>query len=173
MEKSDSHHPTPRPSPTSVRLRPTTASDLPALHAMELDPLSNERAGSKPRDWPTFLGRWEQILADPSGVLTGVTPRVILADGELVGSVNVSPQDGVSSLGYWIARDHWGRGIATRAVALMLVEYPARPLIATAAAFNLASIRVLEKNGFVIASRHATPEGARTVERETVTLVLR
>jgi len=142
------------------------------LHAFERDGASNELAGTKPRDWETFRARWEQILADTDGSVTGVTPRVICGDGVVVGSVNISPDQGVDSIGYWIAKEHWGRGIATTAVALMLSEFTRRPIIATAAGHNSPSLRVLEKNGFVITSRRPTPETTRTVPRETVTLVL-
>lgn len=161
------------PTPKQITLRRTAEADVRLLHTFELDPHSNELAGTKPRDWGTFQARWAQILADPDGTATGVTPRVILADGALVGAINISPQDGLDSIGYWIAREHWGRGIATRAVALMLGEFAKRPLMATAAAHNHPSIRVLEKNGFEIVSRCMTPETARTVQRETVTLLLR
>jgi RimJ/RimL family protein N-acetyltransferase len=98
---------------------------------------------------------------------------VIEAAGDVVGSVNISPNEGRDSLGYWIAREHWGRGIATRAVALMLEEFARRPLYATTAAHNLPSLRVLQKNGFEVIDRVHTPPTSRTVERETVTLVLR
>jgi RimJ/RimL family protein N-acetyltransferase len=162
-----------QPPPRTVTLRRTTQSDLEVLHAFECDRESNEVAGSKPRDWSAFRSRWEEILADPDGRVTGVTPRVIDADGIVVGSVNIAPDHGVDSIGYWIAREHWGRGIATIAVERMLREYTRRPLIATAAGHNAASIRVLEKNGFVITGRAMTPETARTLARETVTLVLR
>ena len=159
--------------PVEVTLRRTTEVDLPLLHSIELDPLSNELAGTKPRDWPTFRARWAEILADPDGIVTKVTPRVILADGIAVGAVNIAPDGEHDSLGYWIGREHWGRGIATRAVALLLSEFLRRPLFATAAGHNRPSIRVLEKNQFVILSRGPTPETARTAQRETVTLVLR
>ncbi|MBS0196217.1 MAG: GNAT family N-acetyltransferase [Planctomycetes bacterium] len=160
-------------SPTTITLRLTTADDVCTLYAFECDEASNELAGTKPRDWPTFQARWAEILSDPEGAVTGVTPRVILADGTLVGAVNISPHDGMDSIGYWIAREHWGRGIATRAVALMLTEFKRRPIIATAAARNEPSIRVLQKNNFAIVSRRMTPETPRTVQRETVTLVLK
>lgn len=162
-----------RPAHPEIRLRRTTEADVRILHAFELDPAANELAGTKPRDWPTFQARWAEILADPDGSATGVTPRVILADGALVGAVNIAPQDGLDAIGYWITREHWGRGIATRAVSLMLGEFTRRPVLATAAGHNLPSIRVLEKNQFVIVSRRMTPETARTVQRETVTLELR
>lgn len=157
----------------AIRLRRTTEADVRLLHAFELDHASNELAGTKPRDWATFQGRWKEILADQDGELTGVTPRVILADDAVVGAVNISPHEGTDSIGYWIDRAHWGRGIATRAVALMLGEFTRRPLSATTAGHNHPSIRVLQKNGFEIVSRRMTPDTARTVERETVMLILR
>lgn len=156
-----------------IKLRRTTAADVPVLHAFELDEASNALAGTKPRDWATFQARWAEILADPNGMTTGVTPRVILADGVLVGAINIAPHGGQDSIGYWISKEHWGRGIATRAVALMLSEFTRRPLSATTAGHNHPSIRVLQKNGFEIISRRMTPETARTVRRETVTLELR
>lgn len=157
----------------SIRLRRTAAADVPWLFQLECDQASNTLAGTKPRDWPTFQSRWEQILADLDGSATGVTPCVIEADGVPVGAINIAPHEGADSIGYWIDRAHWGRGIATRAVELMLAEFRRRPLFATAAGQNLASIRVLEKHGFEIIGRDLTPETARTVRRETVTLVLR
>lgn len=162
-----------RPSPVVITLRRTTAEDVPTLHAFELDEASNKLAGTKPRDWPTFKARWKEILADVDGTVTGVTPRVILVDDAVVGAVNISPHEGRDNIGYWIARDYWGRGIATRAVALMLKEFTRRPLFATASAQNKPSIRVLEKNGFEVISQCMTPETTRTVQRETVTLTLR
>jgi len=160
-------------APPEIRLRRTAAADLRTLHAFELDELSNVLAGTKPRDWATFHDRWQEILSDPTGTLTGVTPRVIVVGSELVGAVNIAPQDGLDSIGYWVAREHWGRGIATRAVALMLTECTRRPLIATTSALNHPSIRVLQKNGFEVVSRRMTPETPRTVHRETVSLVLK
>ena len=59
-----------------------------------------------------------------------------------------SRSDGELCLGYWVAREHWGRGLATRAVRAFLDELPARPLHATVATDNVASRRVLEKCGF-------------------------
>lgn len=161
------------PLPPEISLRSTTAADVPILHRLELDPEANAMAGTKPRDWPTFKARWDEILADHDGTATGVTPRVIEFGGAVVGAINIAPHEGRDSIGYWIAREHWGRGIASRAVALMLLAFTRRPLYATAAGHNEASLRVLRRNGFELIARCITPETARTVQRETVTLVLR
>lgn len=142
------------------------------LHSFELDEASNQRACTKPRDWDTFHQRWKEILADQDGGVLRVTPRVILADGELVGSINISPHEGLATIGYWIARNQWGRGLASHAVALMLNAFTPRPLYATVAASNQPSLRVLAKHGFTVLTHGMTPETARTIARETVTLVL-
>ncbi len=153
-----------------IRLRRTVAGDLDCLFQFQLDLASNELAGTKPRDLATFNARWEEILRDP--VAAGVTPRVIIADEVLVGSINVFPQEGTDSIGYWIGREHWGRGIATRATALMLEEVATRPLYARVATQNIASLRALERNGFVISSRQHCPATDRNVAREMITLML-
>ena len=47
--------------------------------------------------------------------------------------------------------------MATRALAAFLVEVTERPLYAGVAGHNVASIRVLEKNGFEIADQPVEP----------------
>jgi RimJ/RimL family protein N-acetyltransferase len=49
---------------------------------------------------------------------------------------------------YWIDRPAWGKGIATRALALLLELVTTRPLHARAASDNAGSLRVLQKCGF-------------------------
>jgi len=153
--------------PSVIHLRATLPADIPSLYRFELDPASNQLAGTKPRDLQTFNARWEEIFRNG-----GVTPRVIIADNTLVGSINIFEQEGTDSIGYWIAREHWGRGIATRAIALLIAEVATRPLFARVASHNVPSLRALERNGFIIASRCHSPETERNVARETITLVL-
>jgi RimJ/RimL family protein N-acetyltransferase len=153
--------------PPVIQLRRTLPADLPILFQFQLDLVSNQLAGTKPRDLQTFSARWEEIFRDP-----GITPRVIIADDTLVGSIDAFKQEGTDSIGYWIARAHWGRGIATRAIALLLGEVTTRPLFARVAFQNVASLRALERNGFVISSRCQTPATQRNVARETITLTL-
>ena len=159
-----------------IHLRRTLRADLPTLFHMQSDPVANALAGTKPRDRAAFDARWEEILRDPPPTPpnppTGVTPRVIIADGHLVGAINIFPQEDTDSIGYWIDREHWGRGIATRAIALLIEEVPVRPLFARVAVHNAASLRALQRNGFVIAGRRHTPATERYVESETVVLTL-
>ncbi len=67
--------------------------------------------------------------------------------------------DGRRLVGYWIGREFWGRGLATQALAELLDVVDARPLHAYVAKNNVASIRVLEKCGFVKVGEHAGDDG--------------
>ncbi len=135
----------PRRDSGSVSLRPVTPADLAAFYAFQTDPESNRMAVARPRSPEAFRTHWEQAMNDP-----GVVVRAIVVDETLAGSVACFKMDGRDSVGYWVDRAHWGRGVATRALGLFLDLVPARPLYATTAKTNGASIRVLEKCGFVV-----------------------
>ena len=75
-------------------------------------------------------------------------------------------------MGYWIAREHWGRGIATRALSLMLRLVAIRPLHARVARHNGASIRVLQRHGFSLARYEWSPGDDRYIECEEAVLIL-
>ncbi|WP_116644623.1 GNAT family N-acetyltransferase [Salinivibrio sp. HTSP] len=76
------------------------------------------------------------------------------AEGQLLGRVNISQIDAVSasgSLGYRIAEQHTGKGVASRAVKYALEiarEHGLVTLNAMASTTNIASQTVLERNGF-------------------------
>jgi RimJ/RimL family protein N-acetyltransferase len=127
----------------SISLRPTSPADLPTLFRQQSDPQSNALAGTNPRTQEQFTAIWEKIFAD--GIST---PRVIVEGDTIVGAINAFKRNGLDYIGYWIDRPHWGRGIASQALSLFLKELPTRPLHASAARWNEASIRILEKNGF-------------------------
>ncbi len=111
--------------------------------AHDQDPVSAELAGVRPRARAEFDAHWERILADDS-----VVERAIVADGQLAGRIACFEIGTHKTVGYWIARERWGRGIATRALGLLVAEVTDRPLFAQVRAENGASIRVLERNGF-------------------------
>ncbi|HEX2427410.1 MAG TPA: GNAT family N-acetyltransferase, partial [Gaiellaceae bacterium] len=77
------------------------------------------------------------------------TNRVVETEGRVVGQIASFELDGQREVTYWIGRQDWGRGIATRALQEFLTTIElARPLYARAASDNAGSIRVLEKCGF-------------------------
>lgn len=151
-----------------VRLRPVEAGDLSRIYDLQLDPESNRMAVTIPRTREAFDAIWEKALADPTN-----TARVILAGETMVGFVSSFPRDGRDHVGYWIDRAHWGRGIASRALRLLLGEVARRPLVATAATSNGASLRVLQKCGFVVEEVRHEPACDRYPECEVAVCVLR
>lgn len=91
------------------------------------------------------MDRWRQILLNES-----IQKKTILVAQQVVGHVVCFGQFGRREVSYWLGREFWGRGFATEALAQFLGTLDIRPLFARAAKDNIASIRVLEKNGFVI-----------------------
>jgi RimJ/RimL family protein N-acetyltransferase len=151
-----------------VRLRPAEPGDLPRMYELQLDPDSNRMAVTIPRTREAFDSHWAKALHDPS-----ITARVILVGGGVVGIISCFPRDGRDHVGYWIDRAFWGRGIASRALHLLLREVARRPLVATAATSNGASLRVLQKCGFVVERVRLSPATDRHPECEEAVLVLR
>jgi RimJ/RimL family protein N-acetyltransferase len=129
-----------------VRIRPVEPGDLPVFYEFQADPVAAEMAQFPSRDRAAFDAHWAKVLADET-----IVTRTVLADGVVVGNVASFYGGPGREVGYWIGREHWGQGVATSALRLLLDEVDERPLVATVAAENVASIRVLEKCGFVVA----------------------
>lgn len=126
-----------------VRLREVRSDDLPVIYLHQLDEEANRMAAFRPRDRDAFMAHWARILDEPTMLV-----RAIETDGTVVGNVGSWIGPGVRLVGYWIGREHWGRGVATAALRAFLEEDRSRPLHALVATQNLGSIRVLEKCGF-------------------------
>jgi RimJ/RimL family protein N-acetyltransferase len=124
-------------------LREVADADLDALFEQQADPESSAMAGVPSRDRASFDAHWRRIRAGEGNVT-----RTIDVDGEVAGHALSWEADGRRYVGYWIAREFWGRGLATRALAELVDELP-RPLHALVSVENAGSIRVLEKCGFV------------------------
>ena len=101
-------------------------------------------AGVPSRDREAFDAHWQRIRANDENVILTID-----VDGVAVGQVLSWPADGRRYVGYRVAREFWGRGIATAALAEFLAELHERPLHALVSTTNIGSIRVLEKCGFV------------------------
>ncbi len=89
----------------------------------------------------------------------------------MVGTVSCFQLDGQANVGYWISREHWGKGIASRALELLLLEVSTRSLYAHVATSNGASLRVLQKCGFVVERVQVSPATDRYPECEEALLV--
>lgn len=131
-----------------VSLRALREDDLPALFEIQFDDTAQRLAafvGKDARDRDAYLQKFRKILADDANVT-----KVVEIGGEIVGSVAAFPIEGDTEITYWIRKDWWGRGVATRALAALLDEVTVRPVYGRVAEDNLGSIRVLERNGFVL-----------------------
>jgi RimJ/RimL family protein N-acetyltransferase len=150
-----------------IRLRNVERDDLPGMYQMQLDPESNRLAVTIPRSAEAFEAHWADALRDP-----GVTAKAILLGEALVGYVCCFGRDGRANVGYWVSRAHWGKGIASRALELLLLEVTTRPLYAHVASSNGASLRVLQKCGFAVERVQVSPATDRYPECEEAVLVL-
>lgn len=113
-------------------------------------------------------GWLEAAVRDPHG------RWALELDGHVIGGVSLeSAGDGISELGYWLGSEHWRRGIMTRVVARFaseaMREFHLHRLLATVYADNPASMRVLEKAGFV---RGAAKKSAIVESGEPLELVV-
>ena len=145
----------------NVFLRDVHESDLPLFYAHQLDPEATRMAAFPSRDWDAFTAHWAKIMTGTTGIV-----RTIIFDGTVAGNICCWQDSGEQLVGYWIGREHWGKGIATTALAKFLERFPDRPLVARVAKHNVASIRVLEKCGFtaVAEDEFTEPDGIHVVE---------
>ena len=128
----------------AVRLRSVEPNDLPIFYEHQLDADAARMAAFPSRDRAAFDAHWAtSILGNPAAIT-----RTILVDGQVAGNIGSWPQDGGRLVGYWIGREFWGKGVATRALAAFLQLVTERPFHAHVAKHNVGSIRVLEKCGF-------------------------
>jgi RimJ/RimL family protein N-acetyltransferase len=98
---------------------------------------------------------------------------VLKSSGNYIGYCGVYPHfnphipiPGEGTLGYYLARPHWGRGLASEAgmgfVAFGFRELGLSRLVASIEVGNAASVRVLEKLGFTW--HHLEPRRSRSFD---------
>ena len=134
-----------------LRIRPVREADLPIFFQHQQDPEAAFMAAftaEDPANLEAFLTHWHRLLQSNT-----VMKRSILSAGEVVGHIASWMEDDRTEVTYWIARDHWGRGVATAALSLFLRGIDTRPIYARVAEDNAGSIRVLEKCGFVVVDK--------------------
>ena len=107
--------------------------------------------------WPYTSGHAREFAArvQERGLPTFFVTLPGAQGAKLIGCAGLGRDGGEVELGYWIARDHWGRGYATEAVRAVLSVARAlghRRIVASHFLDNPASGRVLEKAGFTSAA---------------------
>jgi RimJ/RimL family protein N-acetyltransferase len=142
-------------------------SDIPIFFVHQQEPDANEMAAFPARDRDAFTSHWNKILADKT-----VAKKTILFDGQVAGNVVSFERYGKREVGYWIGREYWGKGIATKALQEFLGHVETRPLRARVAKHNVASIRVLEKCGFTVSGHEKGFDDSLGEELEEVLMEL-
>ena len=140
-----------------IELRPVLAADIETFYQFQADPVAAAMAVFGSREREDHAIQWQKILHDPDAVA-----RTVLLDGRICGYMLSWSRDGSRYVGYWVGREHWGRGIGTQALRLFVAEIPERPLNALVVLANRGSQRVLEKSGFErIEQRPSHADGLR------------
>ena len=109
-----------------ITLRKTVASDLETLFTFQLDPDANYLAAftaKDPTDKAAYLQKHTKFLSDPT--INGMT---IFVDDVIAGSIAKFEMEGEAEITYWIDKEFWGQGIATKALTYFLTVENARPI---------------------------------------------
>jgi RimJ/RimL family protein N-acetyltransferase len=103
--------------------------------------------------WPYRMADAEEFCArkTPADAVRFLITLPQVGGAPVIGTIGLDEKDGSLDMGYWIARDYWGRGYATeagRAVVDIARALGHRRLSAGHYIDNPASARVLRKIGF-------------------------
>ncbi len=150
--------------PVEVSIREVVDADLPIFFAQHQDEGALQMAAftpPEPANREALIAHWTRLMHNPA-----IVYRTILADGQIAGSLVYFEMFEQRQVGYWLGREYWAKGIATRALMLFLDLLPERPLYARTAFDNLGSQRVLQKCGFRLIGTDSGYANARRAEIE-------
>src|SRR5688500_11499124 len=152
-------------------LRDVLPDDLPIFFEHQLDKEASHMAAftaKDPTDLEAFMAHWHKILAIDTCII-----KTILFNGQVAGNVWSYEEEGRPGVTYWLGREYWRKGIATRALKELLAHHSRkRPMYARVAKDNPGSRRVLEKCGFRIVGEDKGFANARGQEIEELLLEL-
>lgn len=130
-------------------LRPHRINDAAAIAASLSDYKVSRMLSPVPA--PYHLEDALDWLEQPS---RGWTLAIADADDRHIGCVGIELREGRWGLGYWLNRDHWGKGLMTAAAGAAIDRFstrmPDQVLHSGVFADNLASLHVQAKLGFRI-----------------------
>ncbi|RFM30360.1 GNAT family N-acetyltransferase [Deminuibacter soli] len=146
------------PQSLPVIVRPWQKEDAPGLAYIS----NNRNIWNNVRDALPFpytltdAQQWIQLCATQ----TPARNFAVEYKGEVAGSIGCVPGEDIyrksMEIGYFIGEPFWGKGIATEAVRQLLQHisenFSMSRLFAGVFAYNTASMRVLQKNGFYLES---------------------
>ena len=144
-----------------LHLRKLTMKDAGDIFEYSRDPLVAEhvlwdahRSVSESKGYIRYMMR-KYRYGEPSswGIVWDAEEKVI----GTIGFMWIQPENAAAEVGYSLARRFWNRGIMTRAVEeICQIAFDKLELIRITANVyepNIASVRVLEKNGFILEGR--------------------
>ncbi len=102
---------------------------------------------------------WLNLVAERDGI-NGIF-RAIVVNGRIVGTISIEQKEDASSkdaeIGYFLHSDYWSQGIMTEAINYICsIAFSALDIIHITGLVhqpNVASIKALEKNGFLLEGR--------------------
>jgi RimJ/RimL family protein N-acetyltransferase len=147
-----------------IKLRKTEVDDLEFLFKFQIDKEAINLAAFTPKD-PTdksaYLSKYTKLLSEPT-----VNNQTIIIDNIIVGSIAKFEIDGKAEVTYWIDKNYWGKGIATKALENFLTIENTRPIFGRVSFDNYGSQKVLEKCGFIKIGKDKGFANARQTEIE-------
>mgnify|MGYP002639216723 CR=1 FL=1 len=158
------------PATDDLYLRDIEESDMDIFFAHQSDEVANHMAAFTPKESTNrdaFDARWQR-LRNHSGVFV----QTAVYHEKVIGHVASFKQEEQREVTYWLARECWGQGLATKVLQQFLHNEKERPLWGRCAKDNLASVRVMEKNGFVLVGEEKGFANARQHEIEELVLRL-
>ncbi len=103
---------------SDLLLRDVIEDDLPIFFEQQLDSDANYMAAftsKNPADRDAFTSHWNKILGDHT-----TTNKTILFAGQVVGHIASFQRVGKREVTYWIGKQYWGKGVATKALSELL-----------------------------------------------------
>ncbi|MED3394933.1 GNAT family N-acetyltransferase [Bacillus wiedmannii] len=156
---------------SNIILRNVIEDDLPIFFKHQQNCEANYMAAFTsidPSDRDSFTSHWNEILTDKD-----IMKQTIIFENNVVGHISRFEQFGEPEVSYWIGKEYWGKGIATKALREFLKYITIRPLYARAAKDNAGFLKVLGKCGFAINGEDSEYSNARGEDVEKFILTLK
>jgi ribosomal-protein-alanine N-acetyltransferase len=149
-------------------LRAPDERDIPAWFARATDREAALMAGDAAPDGPAAGDAWLARSRLQTEAGTRLQWAIDCAGvGESIGTISLSLSD--PAVGFVLGRPYWGRGLATEAARAVarhgFGRLGLKEIFAEVVARNAASIRVLEKLGFLKIATYADPADGEMCER--------
>ena len=157
-----------------VTLRSVRPDDLPVFFSHQQHQPAVHMAAfvhEDPSDRAAVDAYWAKLMSSQSSLKYSIEHN-----DQLVGhimSFDMPGEDGPErEITYWIDHQHWNKGIASESLRQFVQIEETRPLYGRAARDNFASIRSMEKCGFVLIANERGFANARGAEIDEVVMRL-